>query len=163
MKLNAVSVRRERKQFNFIYYVLSSGFKQRVLIRKCWTFQACRGNRLDKGVSVIRDSTATDSIQDADIYRIPVCADFLVAYSTVPGMMLVSFTRFISIYSTNNTRDASAVSVTLYMILMIFEGIFSPQRISAYSKVDPCFGNCESKNSGKERLCIPYPLRVTFS
>ncbi|CAG0880768.1 unnamed protein product [Darwinula stevensoni] len=51
--------------------------------------QACQGKLADEGVTLKCNLTDTDSRQEADSYRIPVFADFLIAYSTVPGTMLV--------------------------------------------------------------------------
>eukprot|EP00918_Siedleckia_nematoides_P029633 GHVU01063859.1.p1 GENE.GHVU01063859.1~~GHVU01063859.1.p1 ORF type:complete len:283 (+),score=41.73 GHVU01063859.1:123-971(+) len=45
---------------------------------KLFFIQACRGTKLDHGVEV------ADSV-DSDIHRIPAEADFLMAYSVVPG------------------------------------------------------------------------------
>ena len=48
--------------------------------------QACRGERLDPGVTLKQGKercTETDSIQAA--YKIPIQADFLIAYSCVEG------------------------------------------------------------------------------
>ncbi|CAG0904215.1 unnamed protein product, partial [Darwinula stevensoni] len=59
---------------------------------KLFFIQACRGKLVDKGVTLTFDESTTDSKKDTDFYRIPVCADFLVTYSTVPGMMFTSFT-----------------------------------------------------------------------
>jgi len=43
--------------------------------------QACRGDKLDPGVTLRR--TETDSTQAS--YKIPTRADFLIAYSSVEG------------------------------------------------------------------------------
>lgn len=50
---------------------------------KLFFIQACQGEELDGGV-VLRDRTETDG-PTSDTYRIPNHADFLIAYSTVPG------------------------------------------------------------------------------
>ncbi|XP_077296973.1 death related ICE-like caspase [Arctopsyche grandis] len=50
---------------------------------KLFFIQACQGEELDPGVK-LRDRTETDGQHSAD-YKIPVHADFLIAYSTVPG------------------------------------------------------------------------------
>ncbi len=48
----------------------------------CCVSQACRGSNLDHGVELEADA---DVEMDPKIYRIPAEADFLYAYSTVPG------------------------------------------------------------------------------
>lgn len=51
-------------------------------------FQACRGSEFDDGIQT--DSGSSDDTLEMDAnprYKIPVEADFLYAYSTVPGMM----------------------------------------------------------------------------
>lgn len=59
---------------------------------KLFFIQACQGDRLDGGIH-LTNRTETDSSegQSQQTYRIPVHADFLIAYSTIPGMWL-SFT-----------------------------------------------------------------------
>lgn len=49
---------------------------------KLFFFQACQGDKLDSGIHMIR--TETDG-QPPNHFRIPSQADFLFAYSTVPG------------------------------------------------------------------------------
>ncbi|XP_018320704.1 caspase-1 isoform X2 [Agrilus planipennis] len=49
---------------------------------KMFFIQACQGDRLDGGVTLSR--TETDG-HGSSSYRIPLQADFLIAYSTVPG------------------------------------------------------------------------------
>jgi Caspase domain len=45
--------------------------------------QACQGDKLDGGISM-KGTTETDSNSTIS-YSIPVHADFLIAYSTIPG------------------------------------------------------------------------------
>lgn len=59
---------------------------------KIFFVQACQGERLDHGVPVI----GVDSLDSAAYFRIPTHADFLIAYSTLPGF-----------YSWRNTQDGS--------------------------------------------------------
>lgn len=59
---------------------------------KMFFVQACQGDRLDHGVPVI----GLDSLDSAAYFRIPTHADFLIAYSTLPGF-----------YSWRNTQDGS--------------------------------------------------------
>lgn len=59
---------------------------------KLFFVQACQGDRLDSGVPVI----GADSLDSASYFKIPTHADFLVAYSTIPGF-----------YSWRNTQDGS--------------------------------------------------------
>ncbi|XP_037951914.1 caspase-like [Teleopsis dalmanni] len=51
---------------------------------KLFFIQACQGDRLDPGVTMKRAQTETDG-ESSMSYKIPVHADFLIAYSTVPG------------------------------------------------------------------------------
>ncbi|KAK4475603.1 hypothetical protein MN116_000878 [Schistosoma mekongi] len=48
---------------------------------KLFFFQACRGASFDKGVSTM----VTDASGDVIVHKLPIEADILVAYSTVPG------------------------------------------------------------------------------
>lgn len=50
---------------------------------KLFFIQACQGDKLDGGVT-LRSRTETDGYSTAS-YRIPIHADFLIVYSTVPG------------------------------------------------------------------------------
>lgn len=50
---------------------------------KLFFIQACQGDKLDGGVT-LRERTETDSDSTMS-YSIPVYADFLIAYSTIPG------------------------------------------------------------------------------
>lgn len=49
--------------------------------------QACRGERLDSGVTLVshRPRSETDSSTSSTSYKIPTHADFLMAYSSVEG------------------------------------------------------------------------------
>lgn len=70
---------------------------------KLFFIQACQGERLDHGVSVI-GADSTDST--AAYFKIPSHADFLIAYSTLPGF-----------YSWRNTREGSWFMQALIRIL----------------------------------------------
>lgn len=59
---------------------------------KIFFVQACQGERLDHGVQVV----APDRLDSAAYFKIPTHADFLIAYSTIPGF-----------YSWRNTQDGS--------------------------------------------------------
>lgn len=50
---------------------------------KVFFVQACRGQKLDSGIHLVRASTEIDS--GCDSYKIPKMADFLIAYSTAEG------------------------------------------------------------------------------
>ncbi|CAG2111413.1 unnamed protein product [Medioppia subpectinata] len=71
---------------------------------KIFFIQACQGDRLDAGVAVRRSLDVTDS--GHDFYRIPNYADFLIAYSTVPGF-----------YSWRNTTQGSWFIQALTQVL----------------------------------------------
>jgi len=62
---------------------------------KLFFVQACQGDKLDGGISMRRETTETDS-NGTISYSIPVHADFLIAYSTIPGF-----------YSWRNTTKGS--------------------------------------------------------
>ncbi|XP_065348975.1 caspase-1-like isoform X2 [Cloeon dipterum] len=49
---------------------------------KLFFIQACQGDRLDRGVAM---STEYDGQKSGIVYKIPVYADFLISFSTVPG------------------------------------------------------------------------------
>ncbi|EDW16773.1 caspase [Drosophila mojavensis] len=51
---------------------------------KLFFIQACQGDRLDTGVTMQRGRTETDGDSSMS-YKIPIHADFLIAYSTIPG------------------------------------------------------------------------------
>lgn len=51
---------------------------------KLFFIQACQGDQLDSGIELIENRTETDT-STAQSYKIPMLADFLIAYSTVPG------------------------------------------------------------------------------
>lgn len=54
---------------------------------KLFFIQACQGDRLDGGITLSR--TETDSSDSQTMaYKIPIHADFLIAYSTIPGEFL---------------------------------------------------------------------------
>ncbi|XP_076238891.1 caspase-1 [Calliopsis andreniformis] len=71
---------------------------------KLFFIQACQGDRLDPGVT-LKDRTETDG-QPASTFRIPSQADFLIAYSTIPGF-----------YSWRNTTRGSWFMQALCMEL----------------------------------------------
>ncbi|XP_014470308.1 PREDICTED: caspase-1-like isoform X2 [Dinoponera quadriceps] len=50
---------------------------------KMFFIQACQGDRLDSGIT-LKERTETDG-QSTTTFRIPSQADFLIAYSTIPG------------------------------------------------------------------------------
>lgn len=62
---------------------------------KMFFIQACQGDRLDPGTTMLPRMTETDAPSSV-AYKIPTHADFLIAYSTVPGF-----------YSWRNTTNGS--------------------------------------------------------
>lgn len=58
---------------------------------KLFFIQACQGDRLDRGVVV-----SSDALDAAHYFKIPTYADFMIAYSTLPGF-----------YSFRNTEKGS--------------------------------------------------------
>lgn len=80
---------------------------------KLFFIQACQGDRLDGGITLSR--TETDSSDNQSMaYKIPIHADFLIAYSTVPGKwsLLVARTwfRFTIAYDNENVAFAGFYS-----------------------------------------------------
>ncbi|XP_023164047.1 caspase [Drosophila hydei] len=51
---------------------------------KLFFIQACQGDSLDAGVTMVSGRTETDGDSSMS-YKIPIHADFLIAYSTIPG------------------------------------------------------------------------------
>lgn len=72
---------------------------------KIFFVQACQGDRLDHGVPVI----GTDSLDSAAYFKLPTHADFLIAYSTLPGF-----------YSWRNTQDGSWFMQAVIRVLSEF-------------------------------------------
>ncbi|XP_064543859.1 caspase-1 [Drosophila montana] len=62
---------------------------------KLFFIQACQGDRLDSGVTLEKNVTETDG-DSSTSYKIPIHADFLFSYSTIPGY-----------YSWRNTENGS--------------------------------------------------------
>ncbi|KAL7737060.1 hypothetical protein ACLKA6_005281 [Drosophila palustris] len=62
---------------------------------KLFFIQACQGDRLDPGVMLEKGTTETDG-ESSTSYKIPIHADFLFSYSTIPGY-----------YSWRNTTNGS--------------------------------------------------------
>lgn len=68
---------------------------------KLFFVQACQGSRLDNGVVV-----STDALDAAHYFKIPTYADFMIAYSTLPGF-----------YSFRNTEKGSWFIRSLVQVL----------------------------------------------
>jgi len=64
---------------NLFQYFLGTSCPSLVGKPKLFFIQACQGSRLDPGV-IVQDSNDT-----AAFYKIPTYADFMIAYSTIPG------------------------------------------------------------------------------
>lgn len=63
---------------------------------KLFFIQACQGDRLDGGITLSR--TETDSSDSQTMaYKIPIHADFLIAYSTIPGEFLNNWMQWICV------------------------------------------------------------------
>uniref|UniRef100_A0A1B0AAY5 Caspase n=1 Tax=Glossina pallidipes TaxID=7398 RepID=A0A1B0AAY5_GLOPL len=64
---------------------------------KLFFIQACRGDRLDPGIKLQKTETDGDGLSISSMsYKIPIHADFLISYSTIPGF-----------YSWRNTSNGS--------------------------------------------------------
>lgn len=53
---------------------------------KLFFIQACQGDKLDPGIT-LKERTETDGLP-VNTFRIPTQADFMIAYSTVPGNLI---------------------------------------------------------------------------
>lgn len=77
---------------------------------KLFFVQACQGDQLDGGVT-LHNRTETDSADNqAMAYKIPVHADFLIAYSTIPGKLRTNVEMFphkknVHVYSLEEDYD----------------------------------------------------------
>ena len=60
-----------------------------LLFLQLFFIQACQGDKLDGGIVMRRETTETDS-NATHSYSIPVHADFLIAYSTIPGEFIIN-------------------------------------------------------------------------
>lgn len=68
---------------------------------KLFFIQACQGDNLDGGAVMRREATETDSNGYQSMsYTIPVHADFLIAYSTIPG-------NYMTLTSTQKKRSVT--------------------------------------------------------
>lgn len=75
--------------------------------------QACRGSEFDDGIQT--DSGPPNDTMETDAnprHKIPVEADFLFAYSTVPGKQQFCFKPYFKVYIYMNEVKPFLVSVT---------------------------------------------------
>lgn len=70
---------------------------------KLFFIQACQGDRMDEGVPVMVQESLDSS---TSYFKVPTHADFLIAYSTLPGF-----------YSWRNTQDGSWFMQALIQVL----------------------------------------------
>lgn len=82
---------------------------------KLFFIQACQGDRLDSGIMLDKNVTETDG-ESSMSYKIPIHADFLFSYSTIPGEKLlypnlghifITNFRLAGYYSWRNTTNGS--------------------------------------------------------
>jgi len=73
---------------------------------KLFFIQACQGDRMDPGTTMLPRLTETDSPNVS--YKIPTHADFMIAYSTIPGF-----------YSWRNTTNGSWFIQALCHVLSV--------------------------------------------
>ena len=88
---------------------------------KLFFIQACQGDNLDGGAVMRREATETDSNGYQSMsYTIPVHADFLIAYSTIPG-------NYISLTFILKQKKGLSPSPLCFMILVhpFFKAIIS--------------------------------------
>lgn len=50
-----------------------------------WCFQACQGSQFDSGVAIDTSDAKGHAPETIQVHKIPSEADFLIAYSVVPG------------------------------------------------------------------------------
>ncbi|XP_059622218.1 caspase-like isoform X2 [Phlebotomus argentipes] len=120
---------------------------------KLFFIQACQGDRLDGGVTLMQ-RTETDSGSVSSMsYRIPTHADFLIAYSTIPGF-----------YSWRNTTKGSwfiqslctelSANGTKYDLLTLLT--FVCQRVALdFESNTP---DCETMHQQKQIPCVTTML-----
>lgn len=118
---------------------------------KLFFIQACQGDRLDPGITMQR-ATETDG-ESSMSYKIPVHADFLIAYSTIPGF-----------YSWRNTTRGSWFMQSLcaefnanakrYDILTLLT--FVCQRVAV--DFESCTPDCIEMHQQKQIPCITTML-----
>lgn len=85
---------------------------------KLFFIQACQGDQLDAGVTLI-NRTETDSGDYSMSYKIPIHADFLIAYSTIPGTVLNVFI-FVDDMTKSKLRYLSNTFVNLVLFIKTF-------------------------------------------
>lgn len=68
---------------------------------KLFFIQACQGDKLDGGIS-LKERTETDGMP-TNTFRIPNHADFLIAYSTIPGISLIRHSLIFKIQNFRHT------------------------------------------------------------
>ncbi len=86
-------------QVVWIHFIYKLHLVKTYLCLYIWCFclpcQACRGTRFDVGALVAEDEDSPDAISEPDnLRKIPVEADFLMAYSVVPGMHVPQLRKF---------------------------------------------------------------------
>lgn len=91
---------------------------------KMFFVQACQGNRLDGGVLVQN----RDRVDSQEFFKIPTHADFLVAYSSVPGF-----------YSFRNTEKGSWFINSLVEALNNYHHVYDLQTILTIVTRDVAF------------------------
>lgn len=121
---------------------------------KLFFIQACQGERLDNGVLV-----SMDTVDDLEYFKIPTYADFMIAYSTLPGF-----------YSFRNTEKGSWFIRALVDVLNQYHESFDLltmmtivcHRVAYYFSSNAA----DPQQSGKKQVpCITSMLtrRVYFS
>ncbi|CAD7078565.1 unnamed protein product [Hermetia illucens] len=114
--------------------------------------QACQGDQLDGGVLLSKHTTETDG-ESSMSYKIPIHADFLIAYFTIPGF-----------YSWRNTTKGSWFiqsfcheldrNGTKYDILKLLT--FVCQRVAL--DFEPNTPDCQMMHQQKQIPCITTML-----
>ncbi|XP_067121909.1 caspase-like [Centruroides vittatus] len=118
---------------------------------KLFFIQACQGDRLDHGVLLADSLDTTDGI--SQVYKIPAHADFLIAYSTIPGF-----------YSWRNTSQGSWFIQALSRVLEehgrkmdLLSMMTIVNRIVCYD-FESCVPNDYSMDKKKQVPCITSML-----
>lgn len=86
---------------------------------KLFFIQACRGDRLDPGIKLQKTETDGESSINgfnSMTYRIPIHADFLIAYSTISGMTRHEYLH---------TYTLRSLVLWMNMMYFIIEGFYS--------------------------------------
>jgi len=120
---------------------------------KLFFVQACQGDRLDPGVTMRKAQTETDGESSSMSYKIPVHADFLIAYSTVPGFYSWRNTTRGSWFMQSLCAELAANGKKLDLLTLL---TFVNQRVAV--DFESCTPDNPEMHQQKQIPCITYML-----